>query len=167
MTFPKGGVHTKAYRGLTDEWLTPPEVVEALGPFDLDPCSPVNRPWPTAAEHYTVQDDGLAQEWRGRVWLNPPYGPQTYRWLKRLGDHGNGIALTFARTETEGFFRAGWTADALLFLKGRLHFYYPDGTRAKGNSGGPSVLLAFGAENVQRLRDSGIRGSLVEGFEVL
>ena len=39
-----------------DEWLTPPYVIEALGSFDLDPCSPIKRPWPTAKEHYTILD---------------------------------------------------------------------------------------------------------------
>ena len=42
-----------------DEWLTPPEILRALGPFDLDPCAPADRPWPTAALHYTVRDNGL------------------------------------------------------------------------------------------------------------
>ncbi len=53
-----------------DEWLTPPELLRALGDFDLDPCSPVNRPWPTAARHLTWQDNGLLAEWKGRVWCN-------------------------------------------------------------------------------------------------
>lgn len=160
------GIHTKPYRGLTDEWLTPPELVKALGPFDLDPCAPANRPWDVAAKHYTAEDDGLSQVWEGRVWLNPPYGPQTWRWLDRLRIHGNGIALTFARTETEGFFKTAWRADALLFFKGRLYFHYPSGVRASGNAGGPSVLLAYGEHNAQVLRDSGIPGALVENPEV-
>jgi hypothetical protein len=160
------GIHTKPYRGLTDEWLTPPEIIKKLGPFDLDPCSPVNRPWDTAARHYTIEDDGLAQPWEGRVWLNSPYGPQTWKWLERLAEHGDGIALTFARTETAGFFRTAWRADALLFLKGRLHFHYPNGERATGNAGGPSVLLAYGESNVHRLRASGIPGALVENPKV-
>jgi hypothetical protein len=33
----------------SDEWLTPPGILKALGQFDLDPCAPVNRPWDTAA----------------------------------------------------------------------------------------------------------------------
>ena len=37
---------------LNDEWLTPPYIIEALGRFDLDPCSPINRPWDTATIHY-------------------------------------------------------------------------------------------------------------------
>ena len=49
-----------------DEWLTPPEILAALGSFDLDSCAPVNRPWATAARHYTVADNGLAMPWHGR-----------------------------------------------------------------------------------------------------
>lgn len=41
-----------------DEWLTPPFIIKALGPFDLDPCSPVNRPWDTAMRHYTKEQGG-------------------------------------------------------------------------------------------------------------
>lgn len=59
----------------------------ATSPFDLDPCSPckgANAPvW--ARQHFTLADDGLAQEWHGRVWLNPPYhslGP----WLQKAAD---------------------------------------------------------------------------------
>ncbi len=57
------GGHQRPHKGFSDEWLTPPKIVEALGPFDLDPCSPVNRPWPTAGRHLTIEDDGLAQDW--------------------------------------------------------------------------------------------------------
>jgi hypothetical protein len=57
--------------------LTPRFVIDALGPFDLDPCPPKERPWDTARRHFTEADDGLSRPWKGRVWLNPPYGPQT------------------------------------------------------------------------------------------
>lgn len=153
------GGHERGYRGGTNEWLTPPEIVECLGPFALDPCSPVERPWPTARTHYTVLDDGLSQPWDGRVWLNPPYGPETGTWLRRLAEHGDGIALVFARTETEAFHQWGWdVADAMLFLRGRLRFYTAAGEPADGNAGGPSVLIAYGAVNAERLRICGLRG---------
>jgi hypothetical protein len=87
----------------TDEWLTPPSIIRALGEFDLDPCSPITRPWPTAKNHYTINDNGLLLPWTGRVWMNPPYGNTMVNWLKKLANHGNGIALTFARTETVAF----------------------------------------------------------------
>ena len=155
------GGHQSA-RALTDEWLTPPGILSALGPFDLDPCAPVQRPWPTAAQHFTVADDGLKKPWHGRVWLNPPYGDQTGRWLARLVGHGVGTALIFARTETEMFFRWVWhEATALLFIEGRLLFHRVDGSRAKANSGAPSVLCAYGPGDAERLADSGIRGQFV------
>lgn len=147
----------------THVWLTPPEIVAALGPFDLDPCAaPSPRPWTTAARHIELPDDGLASEWRGRVWLNPPFGPHTGQWLRRMAEHGNGIALVFARTETAMFRSWVWPhADALMFLAKRPHFYRPDGTRAAGNSGGPLVLIAYGKENADALRASGLAGALV------
>ena len=63
-----------------DEWLTPHAVIDALGPFDLDPCAPIisRRPWATAAIHYTIEDDGLLKSWKTIsfenpfVWCNPP-----------------------------------------------------------------------------------------------
>lgn len=154
-----------------DEWLTPRHVIDALGEFDLDPCAPVNRPWPTAAQHFTIFDDGLSKEWGGRVWMNPPYGTQTGKWMKRLAGHGNGIALIFARTETEIFFPWVWQhADSLLFLKGRLRFCDVQGRPARDNAGGPSVLVAYGRENTDALASSGLHGKLVrlktEGVEL-
>ena len=147
---------------LKDEWLTPPEIIKDLGEFDLDPCSPIRRPWDTADLHYTIEDDGLSQPWHGRVWCNPPYGLEAARWLERLADHGNGIALIFARTETRMFFEQVWNkADAVLFIEGRLHFHHVDGTRARANAGAPSVLVAYGHENRGVLKSSDIPGKFI------
>lgn len=148
-----------------DEWLTPPEILNALGEFDLDPCAPIVRPWDMAKQHYTVDDLGLTKPWHGRVWCNPPYGSQTGIWLQRLADHGNGIALIFARTETEMFFSQVWErADALLFIEGRLYFHHVDGKKAAANSGAPSVLIAYGKENRAQLREANIPGAYIEGW---
>jgi len=146
-----------------DEWLTPPDLLRALGSFDLDPCAPVVRPWDMALQHYTVFDNGLSKPWAGRVWCNPPYGLEAAHWLARCADHGNAIALIFARTETEAFFDHVWKkADALLFIKGRLHFHYVTGERAEFNGGAPSVLIAYGMDNARSLRDCGIAGQFVK-----
>lgn len=160
---PAIGGHHRGFEGRTNEWLTPPELIRSLGEFDLDPCSPVNRPWDTARRHYTIEDDGLMRVWEGRVWLNPPYGPHTKRWMERLSSHGDGIALIFARTETAMFFRYGWErADAMLFLRGRLQFHRPDGQReTRSDAGGPSVLIAYGERNVRALRECGLSGQFV------
>lgn len=141
------------------EWLTPPGLMRALGSFDLDPCAPVERPWPTATRHFTVRDDGLNRPWFGRVWLNPPYGNQTGRWLARLAAHGNGIALIFARTETRMFFAHIWpSAAGILFLRGRLTFHHRDGSPAAQSAGAPSCLVAYGNANAGALSRSGLAG---------
>ncbi|WP_460894836.1 DNA N-6-adenine-methyltransferase, partial [Rufibacter soli] len=86
------GSHQSA-RMLKDEWLTPPDIIKALGEFDLDPCAPIVRPWEMANNHFTIEDDGLNQVWEGRIWCNPPYGLEAAKWLERMAVHGNGIAL--------------------------------------------------------------------------
>lgn len=145
---------------ITDVWLTPPEILQSLGVFDLDPCAPLNRPWDTALNHYTILDNGLIKPWFGRVWLNPPYGREMEKWMQKMAQHQHGgISLIFARTETKAFHRHIFpVADSILFIENRLHFYTAEGMRAKFNSGAPSVLIAYGEENVEALDRCGIKG---------
>ncbi|MEZ2446088.1 DNA N-6-adenine-methyltransferase [Chitinophaga sp. RCC_12] len=147
----------------SDTWLTPPEIIKALGHFDLDPCTPEYMPWETADNRFTERDNGLIQPWNGRVWLNPPYGLEAANWLYKLSRHGNGIALIFARTETEMFFKYVWNkADSVLFIKSRLYFHLPDGTRAAANAGAPSCLIAYGKDNALCLQRCGIAGKYIQ-----
>lgn len=159
------GGHQEAGRG-ERVWLTPPEIIKALGPFDLDPCFGDPRPWDTARVHYGPETEGvggLCLPWHGMVWCNPPYDRHAAKWLARCADHGRAIALIFARTETEDFHRHVWRrADLLLFLEGRLYFHHPDGRRASANGGAPSVLVAYGEEAADRLVNSGLRGQIVD-----
>jgi hypothetical protein len=148
------GGHQKPFEGKNNEWLTPPEIIEKLGPFDVDPCSPIQRPWDTAKKHFTELDDGLSKGWDGLAWLNPPYGPHVGKWLSKLAEseHG-GIALVFARTETEWCQKEVFPkASGIFFLAGRLHFHFVDGRRAPHNSGAPSIFIAYGNEALDRLR---------------
>lgn len=146
-----------------DEWLTPPDILKKLGNFDLDPCSPIYRPWDIAKNHYTINDNGLLMPWAGRVFCNPPYGKETGDWLNKCALHRNCIALIFARTETKTFFNYVWDkADGLLFLKGRPRFYHVDGTMCKTNMpGAPSVLVAYGGNNAKVLKSCGIPGKFI------
>ena len=145
-----------------DEWLTPPEIIQALGEFDLDPCAPMERPWDTAKNHMTITDDGLSQEWKGRVWCNPPYGRECKKWIERLADHNNGIGLTFARTDTIMWHEHIWSrASGILFLRGRLTFYHGDGGKAASNGGAPSALIAYGEHNAEVLRLCSLEGWFV------
>jgi hypothetical protein len=113
--------------------------------------------------HYTKEDDGLTKDWEGRIWCNPPYGRQMSSWLKRLSEHGGGgLALIFARTETQVFFDYVWNkADALLFLKGRVKFHRPDGTLAS-TAGSPSVLVAYGEQEAIKLQTCGLAGKFIQ-----
>lgn len=144
------------------EWLTPPDLVKQLGEFDLDPCCPSDAPFFHATTNYTIEDDGLAKAWFGRVYCNPPYGRNMELWLEKLKRHGDGIALIFARTETRCFFEHVWnSADALLFVKGRIRFYHVSGELG-GNPGAPSVFVAYGKANASALKHSGIAGRYLE-----
>lgn len=139
-----GAHHSPRFQ--TDTWLTPPEIIDALGPFDFDPCAaPEPRPFDTATSMVAKPFDGLEIAWLGRTWLNPPYGGPNIitPWMHRLSEHNHGTALIFARTETAMFHAYVWArASAVFFFKGRLHFHYPDGTRAAANAGAPSCLVA-------------------------
>jgi hypothetical protein len=134
-----------------DEWLTPPEIIKALGDFDLDPCAPAVRPWDMAKRHFWAE--GLDMPWEGRVWCNPPFGREAVKWLRKLATHGDGIGLVPARTETAMFYECVWPlADAVCFIKGRPHFHYVNGDRAAANSGAPICLVAYGSSNVAALK---------------
>lgn len=152
--------HTLRKDLTTDSLITPKWLIDRLGPFDLDPCACDPQPWACASEQWT--ENGLMRPWFGMVWLNPPYGRQLGAWLNRLALHGNGMALIFARTDTRAFHNHVWPfASLVLFLRGRLTFCRPNGDLAPEghNSGGPSVLIAYGEEAVKRLvacRDLGV-----------
>ena len=153
---PKGSTKKKT-RSENAEWYTPPWLFEELGvQFDLDPCSPGADvvPWVPATKSYTAEDDGLAQLWEGRVWCNPPYGSQVPHWLRRLADHGDGIALVNARTDPRWFHDYVPRADAICFLKGRLKFIDGrTGTVQAGQIAG-SMLIAYGQECATLLKEA-------------
>jgi len=152
-----GFTHERRTPTSSDEWYTPPSVFDALSlSFELDPAAPPGGvPWVPARRHFCRDEDGLAQSWRGRVWLNPPYGRQTGRWLDRLGDHGDGLALVFARTDTAWFQRIASRATALCFIDGRLRFHRPDGTPGD-TAPAPSLLAAFGLPCALGLAEAGL-----------
>lgn len=176
----KGGLgftHEKPITGEKVDWYTPSWIFEALGlEFDIDPCAPQGGlPWIPAKHFCSLPKDGLALEWRGRIWCNPPYGPATKLWLERMGQHRNGVSLVFARTDTEWYHLYAKPADAILFLEGRVKFVDRSGEppmvfdkrSGKFRESGPgcgSMLVAWGEENVAALRrmDAAGHGHLIE-----
>lgn len=101
----------------SQEWYTPSEYIEAarevLGGIDLDPASSEQaNETVRAARYYTAQDDGLVQEWRGRVWMNPPYGAICGSFVAKLVDA----------------YEAGDAQAAVMCLNGRsfdTHWFQP------------------------------------------
>ena len=146
----------------TDEWYTPKELITSLGKFDLDPCAPVNPLWETASVMFNKNDDGLSKEWCGRVWLNPPYSrPLIEQFVKKMSDHGNGIALLYNRCDSRMFQDVIFKkATAMLFMRHRIRFYKPDGTIG-GSPGCGSLLIAFGQNNADILKNCDIEGKFI------
>jgi hypothetical protein len=136
----------------TDEWYTPRHITAALGHFDLDPCAgPSTR---HARRNIRRPRCGLASDWKGRIWLNPPYSTMM-PWLEKLVAHGDGIALVNARMETGWFQRLVSHAAGILLPKGRIVF---EGPKGKNSPPIGSALVAFGDENFKALKRSKIEG---------
>lgn len=146
----------------TDERYTPIEIIRSLGEFDLDPCAPMKPLWQTAKVMYNKEDDGLKQEWYGRVWLNPPYSrPLIEQFIRKMAEHNNGIALLFNRCDSAMFQDVIFKkATAMKFLRRRIKFYRPDGTQGDSPGCG-SILIAFGKENAEILEANELEGKFV------
>ena len=147
-----------------DEWYTPKEIIQSLGAFDLDPATSLeaynlNN---SATNFYTLQDDGLKQVWSGRVWLNPPYSnPLIQRFLEKMAEHNNGIALVFSKIEAKWFHNIVLNnATAIKFLYDRIKFYKPDGTVGMQPRNG-SMLIAYGRENADILLNNALKGKFL------
>jgi hypothetical protein len=143
----------------SDDYYTPPWLFDLMGiRFDLDVCTPPGGvDWVPASRHYTIDDDGLAQPWSGRVWMNPPYSDSA-PWVRRFIAHRHGIALVqHCRSQWHSDLWA--TADALVDPNRST----PDGAMFKFwrddqlvNVYMPVVLAAFGAECVEAIQRVGI-----------
>lgn len=136
-------VNVVAFSSETNEYYTPSEYIEAarsvMGGIDLDPAShPKAQQTIKAAKYFAEADDGLSQEWIGRVWLNPPYGKTGSEsnqglWAQRLIDqhqNGNateGIVLVRAAVGYDWFEKL-WDALPVCFARKRLSFTKSDGT---------------------------------------
>ena len=147
----------------SDDWYTPKWIIDTLGPFDCDPCAPPIevRPYQIAPIAYTKQDDGLAHEWQGTVWMNPPYNRvQLRQFCEKMAVYGNGISLLVNRQDNllwqEVIFPS---AKSMIFMRHRVKFIRPDGTTGSPFFG--SCLVAWGDECDLRLRNGGIEGKYV------
>lgn len=128
------------------EWETPRELFEALDSFyhfDLDVCATEENA--KCGSYYTKEEDGLSREWRGVCWMNPPYGREIGKWVRKAYESAmkpgtTVVCLLPARTDT------GWWHDyvcagasGVSFLRGRLCF------SGRGRAPFPSALVVFGS----------------------
>lgn len=140
----------------SDDYYTPRWVFDTLDlRFDLDVASPPGGPpFVPCDRYYTQEDDGLAQPWDGRVWMNPPFSAQR-RWIERFIEHQNGVALLPFSKSTA--FRTLWQAEAaIVYLSdegsGGMRFQR-DGNSAQIYQ--PVALVAMGSDNVDALAPFG------------
>jgi hypothetical protein len=144
-------------------WFTPKHLIEALGPFDLDPCTVSFRPFHTAKKHYEYDlgDNGLELPWIGDVWLNPPYGKQIIPFIEKFLEHRKGIMLIFARMGSEGVQQL-LKGGALCFcLRKRVFFIQKHGLKST-NSGTDSILVFFDEKYIEKCMV--MEGVFIKGF---
>ena len=128
----------------SDERYTPKWVFDNLGlTFTLDVAAPIGgAPNVPAQKHYSIEEDGLTQEWWGLVWCNPPYSNPT-PWMSKFREHANGVALI--PTSNGKWFHELY-ADSRTILRPipKMHFEFPDGSLTKGQSPFVCWLVGIG-----------------------
>ena len=123
----------------SDDFLTPSEIVEAMGQFDLDPCASHRPHKPLALQEYRFpEDNGLLLPWKGSVFVNPPFS-ELATWINRFVLHGNGVLLVPARVEVSWFWKLWHNSNAIFFTKGPVKYICPGGKSPPRFSAGRSV----------------------------
>lgn len=139
------------YSSKSNEWETPQDLFNKLDEefkFTLDPCSTDENA--KCKKHYTIKEDGLSQSWGGeRVFVNPPYGRDIKKWVKKSWEEGRKkntivVMLIPARTDTSYFQDYIYNRSEIRFISGRVKF-------GDGKSGAPfpSMIVIFRGEGVR------------------
>tara|TARA_R110000751_G_scaffold9157_2_gene35021 strand:- start:442 stop:945 length:504 start_codon:yes stop_codon:yes gene_type:complete len=133
----------------SEMWETPDSLFQFLNEefaFDLDAAA--NQQNAKHKNFISPEDDALSIDWTQKgntVWLNPPYGRGIKHWIQKAYNESlKGICvvvLTFARTDTEWWYKYARKAAEIRMVKGRVKF-----TREDGHTGpamAPSAILIF------------------------
>lgn len=147
-----------------DTWLTPDWIHERLGAFDLDPCAFDLDPQRIATNYFTKADNGLAQKWEGRVFMNPPFS-NTAPWIEHHAYHGIGVSLVPASVESQVWRRCVWPAAKAIFLMhGRTRFCNPDGSTTTGRPLRSIALIAWSDVDARILAAAEFAGVLLTSW---
>ncbi len=133
------------FSSATDLWETPQDLFDDLDRefhFTLDACAIAANA--KCKNYFSPEQDGLAQEWRGVVWCNPPYGRQIGKWVRKALDSANAgatvVMLVPARTDTAWWHEYIIDRAAIRFLRGRVKF-----GGGKNSAPFPSAVVIFNA----------------------
>ena len=135
-------INTGLFTSSTDNWSTPKKLFDELNKefnFTTDVCASLENA--KCKNFFNKEKDGLKQEWTGVCWMNPPYGREIGKWLKKAYESSiNGatvVCLIPARTDT------AWWHDYVMkgkirFIRGRLKF-----GNSKNSAPFPSAIVVF------------------------
>lgn len=167
---PETAPHLLISQSTSNEWYTPCEYIKAardvMGEIDCDPASnEMAQKWIGASTYYTVETDGLTKTWRGRVWLNPPWGRLTGNFIAKLdeemasGHVTEAIVLVNAHATDTQWFQSLWNG-LLCFTNHRINFESPSGS-GDGSTHG-SVFIYFGPHRQEFINAFSPWGTIVE-----
>lgn len=129
----------------TDLWSTPQAFFDKynnIHKFDVDVCTTVDNT--KCSRFYTLEEDGLLQQWEGNVWMNPPYGREIGKWIEKAFNSvfidktaNKVVCLLPSRTDTR-WFHDYCVKGGIEFIRGRLKF-----GNAKNSAPFPSMVVVF------------------------
>jgi phage N-6-adenine-methyltransferase len=141
-----GNIH---FSSATDLWATPQDTFDALNAefgFQTDVCALAENA--KCRNFYTPEQDGLAQNWRGTCWMNPPYGRQIGKWMRKAYESSltgaTVVCLVPARTDTAWWHDYAMRGE-IRFLRGRLKF-----GGSKNSAPFPSAVVIFRPQALAR-----------------
>lgn len=136
----------------TCEWETPQLFFDALNAehhFDVDVCATANNA--KCERYYTKEQDGLSQQWKGVCWMNPPYGREIGKWMRKAYESSlygaTVVCLVPARTDTNWWHDYAMKGE-IEFVRGRLKF-----GGSKANAPFPSAIVTFWAARDVEVED--------------